>query len=89
LYPSPTSIKMITLLKDEMGGECSTYVRDDKCGDNFTPKHWKISEYVGDLLIDGKIILKRILREYDATMWTGFIWLKQLRGLLWIRFRLH
>jgi len=26
--------------------------------------------------VDIMIILKRILREYDTRMWTGFIWLR-------------
>jgi hypothetical protein len=29
-----------------------------------------------DLGVDGKIILKWILRKQDAGVWTGFIWLR-------------
>jgi hypothetical protein len=28
------------------------------------------------LHVDGRIILKRILRKQDVSMWTGFIWLR-------------
>jgi hypothetical protein len=31
---------------------------------------------MGDLCLDGKIILKLILKMYGVTIWTGFIWLR-------------
>jgi hypothetical protein len=33
-------------------------------------------DHLGDLGVDGKIILKRILGKQDVRMWTAFIWLK-------------
>jgi hypothetical protein len=32
--------------------------------------------HLGDISVDGRIILKRILNKYGVMMWTGFIWLR-------------
>jgi hypothetical protein len=32
-------------------------------------------ELLGDLGVDGRIILKCMLKELDARVWDGFIWL--------------
>jgi hypothetical protein len=31
---------------------------------------------VGDFDVDGRITLKYILKEWDLSVWTGFIWLR-------------
>jgi hypothetical protein len=31
--------------------------------------------HLGDLDVDGRIILTQILQKYSVKMWTGFIWL--------------
>jgi hypothetical protein len=33
-------------------------------------------DYIGDLDINGRIILKQILKKHDVTAWNGFIWLR-------------
>jgi hypothetical protein len=35
-------------------------------------------DYLGDLTVDGRIVLKWILKkEYDLSVWTGFVWLRK------------
>jgi hypothetical protein len=35
----------------------------------------KEKKHFGDLRVDTRIILKRFLRKWDVTVWTGFNWL--------------
>jgi hypothetical protein len=36
--------------------------------------------HLEDLCIDGRVILKRILKKLDEQAWTGFIWLGRGTG---------
>ena len=42
----------------------------------------KKRDLLGDLIVDGKIILKSIFKKYDGS-WTGFIWLR-IRASGWL-----
>jgi hypothetical protein len=33
-----------------------------------------------DLVVDGKVILKLILKKWDGEAWTGLIWLRTGKG---------
>jgi hypothetical protein len=39
----------------------------------FWSENVKGSDHMGDLGLDGKIILKCILKKWDGRAWTGFI----------------
>jgi len=34
-------------------------------------ENWKENDYFEDLAVDGKLILKCILKKYDAMVWTA------------------
>jgi len=61
---------------DEMNGTCSTYRRYEKCIQNLGGKRWR-KEYLGDFDVDGRTILKWILRKYYLMVWTWFNWLRK------------
>ena len=48
---------------------------------------WLKKEHLGDLRVDGRIILKYILRKQNERSWIGFIWLRlgEIGRLLWKR----
>jgi hypothetical protein len=54
--------------KNEMGGACS--VDGEGRGVCRVKDHW------GDPDVDGRIILKLILRKWDVGVWTGLGWLR-------------
>jgi len=52
---------------------CSTHARDEKCIQNIGRKTRK-EEKLGDLDVDGEILLRRILKKQHMSMWNGFVW---------------
>jgi hypothetical protein len=46
-----------------MDDACSTHVRDEKCGQNFSRKTLKGRDHSEDLSVDRRIILELILRK--------------------------
>jgi hypothetical protein len=43
----------------------------------------KGSDHLGDTGIDGKVIIKFILKIWGLEMWTGFIWLRIISSDGW------
>jgi hypothetical protein len=70
-----------------MGGASIRHRRDGKCIRNFT---WKPEgkRHLGDLGIDGSVILKWILKKQDMRVLTGVSWSRTecSGGLLFIRY---
>jgi hypothetical protein len=58
---------------------CRTHGRDEKCTHSFSRKTWR-RNHLQVLDLDGKIILKCTLNEYDMMAWTGYIFLKIVTG---------
>ena len=61
-------------IKNEMGGACSAYwgERRGVCRGNL-----REIVHLGDPGIDGRIILRWILRKWDVGLWTGSSWLRR------------
>jgi len=61
--------------KNEIGGACSTYGGEEKCvqglGGNLRGRG-----HLGDIDVDGTIILRWISRKWNLGVWTGSSWLR-------------
>ena len=60
--------------KNEMGGICSMCKRVKKCIQGFGVGYLSERGDLEDLAVDGKIILKWTLKEWDGGRWIRFIW---------------
>ena len=59
----------------EMGGACSTYGGEKRRVEDFVGKP-EGKDHLEDPGIDGKVILRWLIRKWDRGAWTGFIWLR-------------
>jgi hypothetical protein len=73
LYCSPNVVTVIS--EDQLGGTCRTL------GENLNAcRFWwgnlKERDYLENLVIDGRVIVKYILKKWDGRVLTGLIWLR-------------
>jgi hypothetical protein len=61
--------------KNEMGGSCSVY-GGGKRGTGFWCENLKERDHLVDPGVYRKIILRRILMNWDVGVWTGLSWLR-------------
>ena len=59
-----------------MSGACSTYGGEKKSIQSFGRGILRERDHFEDSGIDGRIILRWILRKWDGGAWTGLIWLR-------------
>jgi len=59
--------------KNEVGVSCSTWGRAEVYT-GFWWRNLRYRDYLEDPGIDGKIILRWIIRKCDVRTWTGLIW---------------
>jgi len=57
--------------KNEMGGACSTYVREARTG--FSWGNLRKIDHLEDLSVNGRIILRRIFGKLDGGAWARLI----------------
>ena len=63
-----------------MGGECGMYGGEERCIQGSGGGHLMERDHSEDPGIDGRIILRWILRKWDVGARTGSIWLRIRTG---------
>jgi len=61
--------------KNETGGACSTYGGEEASA-GFWWGNLRLRDHLGDPGLDGRIILRWILRKWHMGVWTGSSWLR-------------
>ena len=61
--------------KDEMGRACSPYGGEERRIQSLVGKR-EARDHLEDPAVDGRIILRWILRKWDVGVWTGSSWLR-------------
>ena len=62
--------------KNEMGGACATYVGRERCAQGVGRETLTERDHWGDQDVDGRIILRWILRKWEGVVGTGWGWLR-------------
>jgi hypothetical protein len=63
-----------------MGGACSKYGGREEARKGFWWGNLRERDHLEDPGIDGRLILRWILRKWDVGVWTGFSWLRIEKG---------
>jgi hypothetical protein len=59
-----------------MSGACSTYRGRAEVHTGFWWVNLREIEHLEDAVVDGRIILRWIFRNWDGRVWAGLIWLR-------------
>ena len=70
-----------------VGWACSTYGIQERCMLGFGGETWEERDYLEELGLNGRILIKWIFKMWDGEAWTGLIWLRIGTGgwRLWMR----
>jgi hypothetical protein len=56
------------------------YGRQERCNTGFSWEYLRERNHLKDLSVDGIVILRRILKQWDGEAWTGLNWLRIRTG---------
>ena len=59
-----------------MGEACGTYGGKERCAQDFGGGNLRERDHRGDQDVDGRIILRWILRKWERVVGTGWSWLR-------------
>jgi hypothetical protein len=74
LYSSPNIITVIKSRRMRWAGHVAR--KGDRCIQDFWLGYLRERGHLGNLGVDGRIILKWIFKTWDREVWTGLIWLR-------------
>jgi hypothetical protein len=75
LYSSPSIVRLVKLRRKRWAGNDGTYGSSKKCMQIFCSEN-NGRDHLEDVSIDGRTILKGILKKTIIRMWPEFIWLR-------------
>ena len=75
-YTSPNIVWVITSRKNEMGGACSAYGREERRTQGFSGGNLRERDHLGDPGVDGRIILRWIFKNERGRHELDFVWLE-------------
>jgi len=87
------TLQQILFRRSNQGGRgrraCSTYDRKEACRLFFLWGNLKEKRLLGRLGVDGRVILKWLLKKTDVRAWIGLIWLRRGTSgwMLWTQYR--
>jgi hypothetical protein len=75
MYSSPNILRMIKSRRMRWARHVARMGRGEACT-RFWWENLRERDHWGDPGIDGRIILRRIMRKWDVGIWTGLSWLR-------------
>jgi len=79
LYSSPNIVRMIKFRRRRWAGHVARMGGEERCIQGFGGENCGRNHLV-DTGVDGRIILRWILRKWDVGIWTGSVWFRRGTG---------
>ena len=73
---SPNKVQVIKSRRMRWAGHVASMGGKERCIQGFSGGNLSERDKIGDVGVDGRIILRWIFRKWDVGVWTGSIWLR-------------